>query len=857
MNKTTIPKILNLQNSVFLNDYIPSTIAFDELKQECNIRPHWELFVRSLEKLQPSEFLRRWSEARQQLRLNGVTYNLHSDSRGVDRPWQLDPIPLLISENEESHIQKGLIQRAILLEIILKDLYGPRTLIKNKLISPELIYSNPNFLRACNGFKPAGNRYLYMVAVDLARGPSGVFHAISDRTQAPSGPGYALENRIVMTQMLPEIFNKCNVQRLAMFFGSFKETLKSISPFNKDNPRTVLLTAGPRSETYFEHAYLARYLGITLVEGGDLTVRNNRVYLKLLDGLQPVDVIMRRLDDRFCDPLELQSTSLLGVPGLVQCARRGGVAIANALGCSIVESPILMPFLPYLAKTLLGEELIIPGVTSYWCGNTESLKYVFNNLDNIVLKTAFSSRRMEPIFIEELAKAQREELIESLIKNPQNYIAQERIELSTAPVLTEKGIQARPLVLRRFLCAQEDSFLNMPGGLCRYASSTSMRLVSVQQGGGSKDTWVLTSDQVSTFSLLKSGSENMEISRGGGDLPSRAADNLFWLGRYTERTEGLARLLRGIFLKLLESSKTNEGSEVHSLLKILTHCTKTFPGFTSDITTSSLLEPIPELLSMVYDRDRPGTFAYDLQSIYRTASSSRDRISFDMWRVISTLEIPENSHLNLDGFHQEGSANIIDILEVLNRNIIILSAFGGLAAESMTRGHAWRFLDIGRKIERAFQTIRLLNGSMISSTNTDIPLYESILEIADSLMTFRRRYFNKISPAAVLDLLFADPSNPRSLVFQLNSIRENMALFPNNQGLGRMSLQEKSILSTLTTVLLADLEHLIRPAENKNREYLRLLLSNLECDLSNLADSISHHYLSHLQLSRHLSGNNQ
>lgn len=855
MNQSSLQKSGSIENHDLLGDYVSPKNCYDELRTESNTRAHWKVFTKALGRISAREFQRRWNEAKEQLRLNGVTYNLHSDTQGMDRPWKLDPIPLLISEEEEKHLQNGLAQRTLLIELILQDIYGPQRILKEKLINPELVFSNPNFHRSCNGFVPSGKKYIHLNAVDLARDTKGQIHAISDRLQSPSGIGYALENRIVMTQMLPDIFNNCNVERLAMFFGSFKETLKSISPNNKDNPRTVLLTPGPRSETYFEHSYLSRYLGLTLVEGGDLTVRNNKVYLKLLDGLQQVDVIMRRLDDRFCDPLELQANSLLGIPGLVQCARKGGVAIANALGCSFMETPSLNAFLPDLCKFFLGTDLIIPGVSSYWCGKDDSLDYVLGNLENMVFKDSFAARRTEPVFIETLSRENREEFISRLKKSPHSFVAQEKLELSTVPVLGENGVQPRPLVLRKFICSSKSDYSVMPGGLCRYSSSASMRLVSVQQGGGSKDTWVLSSKPVSTFSLLNQSNDPIEITRAGSDLPSRSADNLLWLGRYTERADGLARLLRGIFLKIIESFRLSENAETQAMLNILSQCTQAFPLLTSDDISNNPRELGKQLLSVVYDKDRIGTFANDLQSIYRTASSSRDRISFDMWRVISNLKIPSNQeYKNLD-VEEEEHSNLITILDLLNHNIIVLAAFGGLIAESMTRGHAWRFLDMGRKLERASQTIRLLRGCMTNVSNLEIPLYESVLEIADSLMTFRRRYLNKINPAAVLDLLFSDSSNPRSLVFQLNSLRDNISLLPDTKSSGHITLQEKLILSMQTTVLLTDIEHLTKSNEKGKRSNLENILNTLDKELSGLSELLAHHYLGHLQLSRHLSGN--
>lgn len=355
-------------------------------------RPHWQQFLSAVDKLGTTELTRRWTEARQLIRENGVTYNVYGDPRGIERPWQLDPVPLLIGPEEAVHLEKGLIQRARLLELVLADVYGPQQLLHQGLLPPELVFANSAFLRSCHGIRPPGGRFLHLYAADLARSSDGRVHVLGDRAQSPSGAGYALENRIVLSRMLPAIFQDCKVQRLALFFRALRESLRASAPHNRDNPRIVLLTPGPFNETYFEHAYLARYLGFTLVEGGDLTVRDERVFLKVLGGLQPVDVIFRRLDDDYCDPLELRPDSFLGVPGLVQAVRAGNVAVANALGSGLLESPALLAFLPALCRTLLGEELLLPTVNTWWCGDDRDREYVFAHLEDLVIKAAFPSR---------------------------------------------------------------------------------------------------------------------------------------------------------------------------------------------------------------------------------------------------------------------------------------------------------------------------------------------------------------------------------------------------------------------------------------------------------------------------------
>ena len=345
-----------------LSDGYPHTAGFyDEMSAAPGVlRPHWDEFIHSLSALGDQELARRWQTARQRIRENGVTYNVYGDPLGMDRPWNLDAIPLMIPRSEWSLIEAGLIQRARLLNLILADLYGPQRLLHEGLIPPALVFANPGFWRPCHGVSVSGNTYLHLLAVDLARGPDGDWWVISDRTQAPSGAGYSLENRIVMAETFPDLFREFHVKRLASFFRSFRDTLLRLSPVTRDNPRVVLLTPGPFNETYFEHSYLARYLGFTLVQGGDLTVRDNRVFLKTLEGLKQVDVILRRLDDSFCDPIELRSDSFLGVAGLVEAVRAGNVTVANALGSGLIETSAFMPFFPGLSRQLLGRRTEAP-----------------------------------------------------------------------------------------------------------------------------------------------------------------------------------------------------------------------------------------------------------------------------------------------------------------------------------------------------------------------------------------------------------------------------------------------------------------------------------------------------------------
>jgi uncharacterized circularly permuted ATP-grasp superfamily protein len=423
--------------------------AYDELFKGVGVpRAHWQAFMEGINRIGPREVAQRWEAARRQIEDNGVTYNVYGDRRGASRPWKLDPLPLLIPAEEWTAIEAGIDQRARLLDLILRDLYGEQRLLKAKLIPPEIVFANPGFLRPCFGMETPGGRWLHIHSADLARASNGVWWVVADRTQAPSGSGYAVENRVIVSRVFQDLFRDCRVHRLASYFKTFRESLQALAPTHRDTPRMVLLTPGPFNETYFEHSYLARYLGITLVEGADLTVRDSTVYLKTLEGLQQVDVILRRLDDTFCDPLELRGDSLLGVPGLVQAAQSGNVAIANSLGTGLVETPALMPFLHELCRQLLGEDLRLPSVATWWCGQDDEMRYVLDHLGELVIKPAFPQMNRGPIFGDRLDSASRAGLADAIRARPYDFVAQERLNLSAAPVWANERLEPRHVALR-------------------------------------------------------------------------------------------------------------------------------------------------------------------------------------------------------------------------------------------------------------------------------------------------------------------------------------------------------------------------------------------------------------------------
>jgi uncharacterized circularly permuted ATP-grasp superfamily protein/uncharacterized alpha-E superfamily protein len=839
----------------------PPQFRDEMVDPEGGLRPHWWTFLRALNELGFSEVTRRWEDARQLIREHGVTYNVYGDPRGLGRPWVLDPVPLLISAEDSDALQAGLVQRARLLELILADLYGPQMLLHSGLLPPELVFEHPGFLRPCHGVYPSAGRFLHLYAANLARAPDGQFWVLGDRTQAPSGAGYVLENRLVLSRMLPDVLPDCQVQRLARYFLTVRETLRELAPHHRDNPRVVLLTPGPYNETYFEHAFLAQYLGYTLVEGGDLTVRGDRVFLKLLGGLQPVDVILRRLDDDFCDPLQLRRDSFLGAPGLVQAVRAGNVAVANPLGSGLVETPALMAFLPKLCMQLLGEPLKMPSVSSWWCGDPTARDHVLTNLRRLVIKPTFPSSGVEPIFGEKLSRDQLQTLADRIRARPRDYVGQEQLALSTAPVLADGRLRPRRFVFRAFLAAARDSFVVMPGGLTRTAAEPDSLVVSMQQGGGSKDTWVLSAGPVSPFSLLPSPGRPTELSRDD-DLPSRAADNLHWLGRYVERAEGCARLVRGILVRLTEKSGLADVPELPALLRALTHQGMTYPGFVGLAAEARLADPEEELFSIVYDGARPGSLQWTLDALQRVSRTVRDRLSSDTWRVLNRLKLQElearASELSKEAaaISEEPPATagtLSDLLESIEDLVISLTAFSGLAMESMTRGPGWRFLELGRQLERAAHTISLLKCTLTKVGGGEGPLLEALLEIAESSMTYRRRYLSSVQAAPVLDLLLADETNPRSLAFQFVAMAEHVEHLPHDDSQPHSTTEQQVAMAALTDLRLANIDGLARATDEGLRRNLDELLTRLGKQIPLLSDKITQNYLTHVQASQQLA----
>ncbi len=821
--------------------YRPTEGHYDEALAPSGMpRRHWRKLSTALVRMGEKRLGRRWQNGIHLIQSNGVTYNVYGDPQGSQRPWPLDPIPLVISSQEWSAIETAVIQRATLLNAILSDIYGEQSLLHERRFPAELVLENPGFLRPCHGVPVSRNVFLTHFAVDLARSPDGQWWVIADRTQAPSGAGYALENRLVCAQTLPEAFHRSRVRQLARFFQSFREGLASLSLRNRDNPRVVLLTPGPYNETFFEHAYLAKHLGYTLVEGPDLTVRGDHVYLKTLGGLEPVDVILRRLDDGYCDPLELRGDSLLGVAGLVHAVRSGHVAIANALGAGLMETSAHMAFLPGLCRHMLGEELKLPSVATWWCGQDQPLRYVEQNLERLVIKPAFPRFGLKPVFGAALSAEEREAFTRKVEAHPWQYVAQEQVALSTAPVWTETGIEPRHVVMRVFASWSNGGYVVMPGGLTRISQSAESLVVTMQRGGGSKDTWVLSEQDDEPFALPQPSRGPVDITRST-DLPSRVADNLFWLGRYVERAESQVRIARALVPALSGECDLGGAVSIESAITLLAGYRYVAPEMIRTHPSEQLRSLERALLTVLFDAQRPAGLLWTVNQVGRIAWQLKERLSTDTWRVLNQLE------KDFQRTQPPTGVRLLAELEPLDKAIVTLSAFSGLMMESMTRGQGWRFLDMGRRLERALQMIELLGHGLVPGKYESL---ETLLRVADSSITYRSRYYTNMQPDLVLDLLLADESNPRSVAFQFTSLAAHIEELPQQDGSAHNPLESRLILKILTAVRLLRSDDLAVASKDGERTQLRHMLAALQFDLESLADAISRKYLSHAMPSR-------
>ncbi|MGV1751897.1 circularly permuted type 2 ATP-grasp protein [Agrobacterium sp. CG674] len=774
-------------------------IADEMLDIHGRIRPVWQTFVNALSHMSERELHERFARTDRYLRDAGVFYRDYSAQGNSERNWPISHIPVLIDEKEWEAVTRGIVQRANLLENVVADFYGENRLVQQGYVPPALIASNPEYLRAMAGVKPANGHYLHFCSFEIGRGPDGNWWVLADRTQAPSGAGFALENRVATTRAFSDIYAESHVHRLASFFGGFRDTLQS----HRQHPdeRIAVLTPGPASETYFEHAYIARYLGFMLLEGEDLTVVNNRVMVRTVAGLKPIGVLWRRLDASYTDPLELDQNSHIGTPGMVQALRSGSLSIVNALGSGILETRALLAFLPAICRNMLGEDLAMPSIATWWCGQPSEREHVARNIERMVIGPAYSRLPFfddngQSVLGSSLRETAKDSIGDWLASDGNKLVGQEAVTLSTTPAYVDGKLVPRPMSLRVFAARTQDGWQVMPGGFARIGRSNDTAAIAMQAGGSAADVWIVSNKPVERTTLLPA--EEDFIRNMPGSLPSRAADNLFWLGRYIERAEGALRILRAWHARFAESADPKQ--------PLLAHVTEYLETIDIDVEVAVPASLIANLNSAIY-----------------SASNIRDRFSPDGWLALNDLAKTARR------FQSKVAAgdDATHAMTVLLRK---LAGFAGLVHENMYRFTGWRFLSIGRYLERGLHLTRLL-GHM-SGPDAPDGSYDMLLEIGDSVMTHRRRYNVNTAALTVMDLLGLDPLNPRSILFQLNEIRTEVEQLPNAFVNGQMSPFYREVMRIHSGLAVLTPENL-SPA----------VFRQLEQDLEHLSDLLAQTYL--------------
>ena len=727
-------------------------------------RDQWRNFLSRFERIGDEQITRRFAAADRHIRDLGISYRAYGETR--ERSWPLSHVPLLVSAAEWREISAGIVQRADLMERILVDIYGAGRLMAEQALPAAAVTGSADFLRPMCGVQPPGGRWLRLYACDIGRGPDGRWWVLGDRAQAPSGTGYTLENRLVLSRAFPGLYRDMNVERLAPFFRRFRAGLADAAA--RPEPRICLLTPGPYSETYFEQAYLARYLGILLVEGDDLTVEDGMVHVRTIAGLKRADVVWRRVDADWCDPLEANAASRLGVPGLFQAIRDGSVTVANMPGSGLVESRALLGFMPALCRRLLGEDLRLPNIATWWCGQPTERAHVLERLGELVVAGAFSDtlpdgRGRRGLIGADLDDAGRRTFLADLEARPIDYVGQEVVRLSTTPMWHDGRLVPRPFVLRVFAAATEDGWEVMPGGFCRISDRPDARAVSMGEGVQSADVWVLADEPVEMSTLLPTG-DDVRIRRLLGNLPSRAADNLFWLGRYLERAEATLRLVRCLCARVLDPDAATGGGRqsIGRLVRLLAAWDAVPPD-------KSAAPAVEIAAAALHDGARSGSAAAIAAAARRAAGVIRERLSPDTWRLLATLE----ERLARDAARSLSEAEAFDQADAALR---IIAAIAGLFQENTNRVAGWRFLDMGRRVERGIDTCRFVRG--FADRDATAETLDVLLDLIDSQITYRSRYLVGAALVPVRDMALLDPFNPRSVAFQADRVNEHLAALP-------------------------------------------------------------------------------
>ncbi|MCW2494352.1 circularly permuted type 2 ATP-grasp protein [Jatrophihabitans sp.] len=795
------------------------------------VRETWREVGSVLRLLGPSGLAEQRRTVATMLAQDGVTYRPHGSED--DQPWALDPVPMLLDESEWTQLEPALVQRTELLDLILTDLYGPRRLLAEGLIPAEIVFGHEGFVRAVDQIRLPAARQLFLGAADLARGPDGQWIVIGDRTQAPSGTGYAMANRRVVSRALPGLYRDTRIHRIGPFFQAMRVALQALAPSGSEVPRIVLLTSGAGSETAFDQAFLSSLLGFPLVEGSDLVVRDGHVWQRSIGRLAPVDVILRRVDSWFCDPLELRPESQLGIPGLVEAMRLGTVSVVNGLGTGVLENPALYPLLPRLCEVLLGQPLRLPSVPTWWCGEATARQHVLANLASMVIKPVSRQVVNNSQFGWELTAAERDDLRRRIEADPGGWVGQDALRPSTAPGVGAGGLEARPMRLRSFAVADGGSYRMMPGGLSQVAAESSSVVVTTTHGALAKDVWVLSSSPDTAAELAPSDLVRGQVAAA---VSPRVAETLFWLGRYAERAEDVSRLV---------AVTDNRWHDVHpGVDPAVPQCVEVLMRGVIEVTAPWPLlavsdgDPYTVLRAIIGDAHRSGTLAHDIRRVRELANASRDQLSTDTWAVFRDLDRV------LAPFAPAGTTR--DVAASMSALRAALMAFAGLAAESMVRDSGWHFMDTGRRIERALQIARLLQSCLGAEYAPSVAtlVEESTLIAAESIITHRRRYPAQSGVDTVLELLLVDRDNPRSMAFQLDRLAVDLRRISSGTA-GEDPLSEQ-LLRISAHLLAVDCSALAESDSTGRRTALDGLLGQLIAELHQLAGAVEQAHFAHL-----------
>ena len=812
------------------------------------LKPYWNQLFTIIDRLGVSGLEARQKDIDWLLAENGVTYNVYNDPLGMHRPWSLNVVPFVLHQQEWDLVTQGIKQRAEILNLVLKDVYGENKLIKEGIIPYEVIYGHRGFLRQCAGMQLNTEKYLSIYAVDLCRGTDGRLWVVHDRTEAPSGMGYALENRSTLNRILPEMFTEMNIKSHAGFFQELDQMLVDAAPGKMEHPNIVILTPGSHNETYFEHAYMASFLGYPLVQGNDLVVRDGFVWMKSLQGLKRIDVILRRVDDAFTDPLELREDSHLGVAGLLDVVRRKNVSVINPVGSGVIENTGLIPFMHSIARYFLNEDLILPQIASWWCGQEIEKNYVLENLSKLVIKRIDRTNRESIYFGEFLNPEELDALKKVIQQRPYRFVAQERINFSTSPNFSKGAMEPRNIVARAFCIAAKNDYSVMQGGLVRVSPNTDTIRVSNQRGGTSKDFWILQDTPIVQEVTMRSQKKTPIAISGLNDLPSLTAENLYWAGRYVGRTLVTARFIRVVMrqLALVQNTREQPDSEkLKVLLKAVTHLTGTYPGFTAKDKdgTNAMDDPMQEMLAVILDKEKVGSLAHTINMFGNSYYSIRNLWSSDMWRVFKNIQKIWNALL-------EGKDHSVNhILKVLNQLITRLIAFMGLIEESIMVQQGLLLYFIGLQMEQSMLTIIKSRALLAIKYNEQVEYYllEYLLTSHESLNIYRYSYRSHIQLEHMLDLVLLDMDYSRSLTYMVNRLLKDLAHLPHSVEDHQLTNYQQYVMEAFSKLRSAESTEL---AETKSpydfkRETLVVLLEELSELLHKTSQAISNTYFNH------------